>query len=311
MELRAEVSAAGGPQNDSTHMITMTPDTNLETERVAVSAEEDAEMNRTREDASEEIGAAMGRVREGVSADCAEEGAEARADCAQRRAEAEVECAGRGAGSRLGAGMGRRVMSSAADGARENGGASAERARVGAERADADVAFERLKPRSDSILDGLPAELREEMDEWLDVENLSYTEVQQRLAERGVVTSRSSLSRYYRRWIVPRRYAASLGLAEEICAQPEGKIGEAVRRIAEQQVFEALMQPAPDVKRARVWMQIVDVLHRRKIAEARLKLDERRVVVREKMEAAANPPPEAAISDDEKARLLRELFAMG
>ncbi len=172
-----------------------------------------------------------------------------------------------------------------------------------------DLAMVRLKPRSDSVLEGLSTELRTEMEEWLEVDNLSYTEVQRRLGERGVVTSRTALCRYYQKWIAPRRYAASVGLAEEICARPEGKIGEALRRVAEQQAFEALVAPAPDVKRARALLQIVAVLERRRVADARLKLEERRVVVRERMEAAANPEPEL-ITDEGKARLLRELFAM-
>ncbi len=168
------------------------------------------------------------------------------------------------------------------------------------------------KPRSDSVLDRMPAADRERLDEWL-LENKSYTEVRDLVAvELGVTTSASALGRYYARWIVPLRFVMANKLAEATCSGPEVDYEGAVKKIAELQMFEALAGPAPDVKRAKWLGQILSGLHRTKYAKLRVDLQERRVVVMEKLAKLKEPKPEPprVIDFEEKAREIRELFGM-
>jgi hypothetical protein len=56
------------------------------------------------------------------------------------------------------------------------------------------------KARSDSVLDGLPRNQREALEEWLFEENLSYQDAKKRLwQDFNVSTSRSGLERFYAR----------------------------------------------------------------------------------------------------------------
>ncbi len=58
------------------------------------------------------------------------------------------------------------------------------------------------RARRDSVLDWLPAEARQKLEGWLTEGNKGDTEVVQlAAAELGVTTSRSALSRYYRKHI--------------------------------------------------------------------------------------------------------------
>ncbi len=73
----------------------------------------------------------------------------------------------------------------------------------------------RMKPRSDSTLERLPAEVRGRLHVWLEEENRSCREVVRLLAaEFGVVSSRSAVSRYYRRRAGARGEGAGEGTDE-------------------------------------------------------------------------------------------------
>ncbi|MDB6067202.1 MAG: hypothetical protein JWR26_3410, partial [Pedosphaera sp.] len=63
-----------------------------------------------------------------------------------------------------------------------------------------------MKPNSNSILHGLPAEQRERVDAWLFEENVSYSEVADRCRQLlNVKVSRAAVHRYYERECVARR----------------------------------------------------------------------------------------------------------
>ena len=73
-----------------------------------------------------------------------------------------------------------------------------------------------MKPYSNSIVHGLPAEQRERVDLWLFEENVSFAEVAHRCQQlMNVKLSSSSVQRYYRRACVQRRL--------EGAAEPEGE----------------------------------------------------------------------------------------
>ncbi len=168
------------------------------------------------------------------------------------------------------------------------------------------------KPRSDSVLDRMPAADRERLDEWL-LENKSYAEVRDLVAaELGVTTSASALGRYYARWIVPLRFVMATKLAEATCSGPEVDYEGAVKKVAELQMFEALAGPAPDVRRAKWLGQILSGLHRTKYAKLRVDLQERRVAVQERLAKLKEPVPEPprVIDFEQKAREMRELFGL-
>ncbi|MDB6064145.1 MAG: hypothetical protein JWR26_353 [Pedosphaera sp.] len=64
----------------------------------------------------------------------------------------------------------------------------------------------RTKPRSNSIVHGLPPEQRERVDYWLFEENVSYSEVADRCRKiLDVKVSRAAVHRYYERECVARR----------------------------------------------------------------------------------------------------------
>ncbi len=146
--------------------------------------------------------------------------------------------------------------------------------------------MQRNKPRSDSVLDNMPAASRGLLDSWFEDKNLSYAEVCDLvLTELEVATSPSALSRYYARWIVPRRHASAV-LAAQACREGEAVEFDAVaRQLAAQMLFESLVQPKPDLDRAQKLVRVFTPLEHARLGATRIALQERRVVVLEKKTA--------------------------
>ncbi len=108
------------------------------------------------------------------------------------------------------------------------------------------------------------------------------------LMELDVATSPSALSRYYARWIVPRRHAAAV-LAAEACREGEPVEFDAVaRQLAAQMLFESLVQPKPDLDRAQKLVRVFTPLEHARLGATRMALQERRVVVLERKTAKKN-----------------------
>ncbi|MDB6067715.1 MAG: hypothetical protein JWR26_3923, partial [Pedosphaera sp.] len=89
----------------------------------------------------------------------------------------------------------------------------------------------RTKPRSNSIVHGLPPEQRERVDVWLFEENVSYAEVAHRCQQlMNVKVSRAAVNRYYERECVARR------LEEVACPGGERKkLADGLGRQAEEE----------------------------------------------------------------------------
>src|SRR3954462_1196931 len=100
------------------------------------------------------------------------------------------------------------------------------------------------KARSDSVLDGLPRNQREALEEWLFEENVSYADAKKRLwQDFNVSTSRSGLERFYARVNQRRlleRIAENAGKAREIegeFAKHAAPVPEAVVKLVTQLAF--------------------------------------------------------------------------
>lgn len=100
------------------------------------------------------------------------------------------------------------------------------------------------KPRSDSVLDGLPPERREQLVRWLVDENLKYPEAVARVWEKfGVKTSVNALQRFYARRCFAMRADQAREFAElvvEQAAQDPEKFDEATVVLIRQRAFERM-----------------------------------------------------------------------
>lgn len=142
-----------------------------------------------------------------------------------------------------------------------------------AQRPRAGGALPARKPQSKSRLDRLPAELLAQLEVWLLDQNRSYDEVCGLLAkEHGVATTKSSLSRYYQRWLVPKRQARALCDGRRLGprAAEDGEVAALAR--ARQLALAALMQPEPDLTTAQRLLEMVTALEQTRLAQLRVKL---------------------------------------
>lgn len=98
------------------------------------------------------------------------------------------------------------------------------------------------KPRSDSVLDGLPPERREQLVRWLVDENLKYPEAVQRVWEKfGVKTSVNALQRFYARKCFALRADQAREFADlvvEQAGQDPEKFDQATMALIRQKAFE-------------------------------------------------------------------------
>lgn len=149
------------------------------------------------------------------------------------------------------------------------------------------------KPRADSKLDALTPEQKEQLAEWLTVENLSYTKAKGRVrAKFGVSTSTAALSGFYSRFAAPWKYLRAKGEADSFAALMEGNFDEASIKRAKQLAFEAMTSPKPDLKAAKALLKIVGDSAKVEIQKQKLSLDARKVVLLEQ---------KAALADEAKA----------
>lgn len=149
------------------------------------------------------------------------------------------------------------------------------------------------KPRSNSVLDRLSGEQKERLQVWLGEENRSYEEVRRLVAtEFGVVTSRSALSRYFRRsagytesGVLGLGFGVGTDGAEELAGWRElpeeasRKIEGAALARARHLAFRALASREPDVKLAERMIRIVVAIERRRVELQRVELLARRVEI--------------------------------
>lgn len=168
------------------------------------------------------------------------------------------------------------------------------------------------KPRSDSVLDQLPAQQRDALGKWLLVENVSYTEALERLrTEFGVRSSLPALSGFYQR-LQQQRLLERISQAKDLARSIKGELAASntatlptIELIA-QRAFELAVQESPDV---RDLAQLTQLL----LKARQMDLDERRIKLLETKAAQADQAGEVVKSDlspEEKVTRFREIFGM-
>jgi len=148
------------------------------------------------------------------------------------------------------------------------------------------------KIRCDSVLDTLMNEQKERLGRWLGEENRGYEEVR-RLAETefGIATSRSALSRYFRKRIENPECriqesecvgAEELAAWRELTPETTQVIERATLGRARQLAFHEITLGDPDLRRVTRLMAIANKLERGQIERERVELEERRVALKER-----------------------------
>ena len=166
-----------------------------------------------------------------------------------------------------------------------------------------------MKPRGTSAIDALTKEQREQLDHWLLEENRSYNEVVELVASTfGVKTSRSALSRYYDRELLPRRLGED---ADDLAdwhehEEPDYETAWLVR--AKQLGFHALAAREPDVQTAERMFRIVAATERVLLSRERTVLEQRRVKLRER---GAKTSPTPGSEDPRSYRMFLEMVKDG
>jgi hypothetical protein len=175
------------------------------------------------------------------------------------------------------------------------------------------------KARSDSVLDGLPRNQREALEEWLFEENLSYQDAKKRLwQDFNVSTSRSGLERFYARVNQRRllqRIAENAGKAREIegeFAKHAAPVPEAVVKLVTQLAFEEMTAGRKLDKDFIV--KLTKLAVDSGLKAKKLELDERKI---ELLEAKAKQADEATqalknpkLSEEEQKAKLKEIFGI-
>jgi hypothetical protein len=168
------------------------------------------------------------------------------------------------------------------------------------------------KPRSDSVLDRLPDKQREALVKWLLVDNVSYTEAQERLSrEFGVRSSLPALSGFYQR-LQQQRLLERISQAKDLARSIKGELAASntatlpTIELVAQRAFELAVQESPDV---RDLSQLTSLL----LKARQMDLDERRIKLLETKAAQADAAGEVVKSDlspeQMKARF-KEIFGM-
>lgn len=158
----------------------------------------------------------------------------------------------------------------------------------------------RRKVRSDAKLEQLDDAQHEQMLIWLDHENCSYTEVAARVRQEfGLSVGRTAIAGYYRRHVLPLHHDDEAETALVLADLPDGPFDAATVKLARRLAWSAISLPTPDIKKASAMLELVRKAERQSIAERRLELEARRMVVREK-EAAyrARRRPRNTEADD-------------
>lgn len=146
-----------------------------------------------------------------------------------------------------------------------------------------EIVITRRKVRSDAKLEQLNEAQHEQMLVWLEDENHSYTEVVARVQQSfGLSVGRTAVARYYQRHVAPLHHQNEADGALAFADLPDGPFDAATVKMARRLAWSAISLPTPDIDKAAAMLDIVRKAERQSIAERRLELEARRVVVREK-----------------------------
>lgn len=174
------------------------------------------------------------------------------------------------------------------------------------------------KPRSDSVLDSLPPERREQLVRWLVDENLKYPEAVARVWEKfGVKTSVSALQKFYARRCFTLRADQAREFADLVVSQAKtdpASFDEATLALVKQRAFERVYARDGNINELSILAGILGDSAKLELKRQELALGERRVAVLEKKAAMADAAQgvvtDQTLTEEQKAARLREIFRM-
>ena len=174
------------------------------------------------------------------------------------------------------------------------------------------------KPRSDSVLDSLPPERREQLVRWLVDENLKYPEAVTRVWERfGVKTSVSALQKFYARRCFTLRAEQANEFAELVVEQAKAdpaRFDAATLALVKQKAFERVYARDGNLSELALLAGILGDAAKLDLKRQELALADRRVALLEKKAAQADAA-EAATRDttltpEQRSARLKEIFGL-
>jgi hypothetical protein len=174
------------------------------------------------------------------------------------------------------------------------------------------------KPRSDSVLDSLPPERREQLVRWLVEENLKYPEAVTRVWEKfGVKTSVSALQKFYARRCFALRADQAKDFADLVVAEAKSnpaQFDEATLALVKQKAFERVYARDGNLNELAILAGILGDSAKLELKRQELQLADRRVALLEKKAALADQAQgvvnDSTITEEQKAARLREIFRM-
>lgn len=114
------------------------------------------------------------------------------------------------------------------------------------------------KPRGDSHLDNLLPEQKDQLSEWLTVENLTYAKARMRVREKfGVSTTPSALSSFFGSVALPWKYARDHSSAHEMASWKQGEFRPATMKRLEQLAFQLASSNRVDVKTLKAFVKMI------------------------------------------------------
>ena len=174
------------------------------------------------------------------------------------------------------------------------------------------------KPRSDSVLDSLPPERREQLVRWLVDENLKYPEAVVRVWEKfGVKTSVSALQKFYSRRCFTLRSSQAKDFADLVVTEAKksgNNFDSATLALVKQRAFECVYAGNGKISELAILAGIVGDSAKLELKRQELALGERRVAVLERKAAMADAAQgvvtDQTLTEEQKAARLREIFRM-
>ena len=174
------------------------------------------------------------------------------------------------------------------------------------------------KPRSDSVLDGLPPERREQLVRWLVDENLKYPEAVTRVWEKfGVKTSVNALQRFYARKCFALRADQAREFADLVVDQAKAdpaRFDQATLALVKQKAFERVYSRDGNISELATLAGILGDSAKLELKRQELAIADRRVALLEKKAALADQAQgvvnDSTMTEEQKAARLREIFRM-
>ncbi|HEY0966942.1 MAG TPA: hypothetical protein VGD88_06105 [Opitutaceae bacterium] len=174
------------------------------------------------------------------------------------------------------------------------------------------------KPRSDSKLDSLLPEQREQLIAWLVDENLPYDQAVVRLRkEFGVETSIAALSRFYSTRCFTLRSSQAKEFAEHVVAEAlkgEDKLDEATLALIKQKAFEHAYARNGNVNELATLAKIIGDTRKLQLKERDQDLAERRIQILEKKAAQADAAEgvtrDEQLTPEQRQAKLKEIFGL-